>query len=90
MRVYLNVPYAEKDAAKARGARWDMQSRRWYVEATRPLGALSKWLPDWHSLAGKPDLPPETMADQGHPVTYRRFTNAVQRDNHYRLKHKPL
>lgn len=33
-RVWLAVPYAEKDAAKAAGARWDPQARRWY--APRP------------------------------------------------------
>lgn len=28
---YLNVPYAEKDQAKALGARWDAIARRWYI-----------------------------------------------------------
>ena len=29
MRVNLNVPYAEKDAAKAAGARWDAARKCW-------------------------------------------------------------
>lgn len=43
--IYLDVPYAQKDEAKALGARWDAGSKRWYV----PKGALAalfkRWLP---------------------------------------------
>jgi hypothetical protein len=42
-RVYLDVPYAEKDGAKALGARWDPEARRWYDP--RPLSAgLERWV----------------------------------------------
>src|SRR5215210_6234605 len=30
-RLWLDVPYAEKDTAKAAGARWDPDARRWYA-----------------------------------------------------------
>lgn len=30
-RIYLNVPYAEKDKAKADGARWDANAKKWYI-----------------------------------------------------------
>ena len=43
-RIWLDVAYAEKDAAKAAGARWDPGARRWY--APRPgIIALGTWLP---------------------------------------------
>ncbi len=29
--LILNVPYEQKDEAKALGARWDVTQRRWYV-----------------------------------------------------------
>ena len=29
-KVYLNVPYAEKERAKALGARWDRNIKKWY------------------------------------------------------------
>lgn len=29
---YLEVPYAEKDDAKARGARWDPAQKKWYID----------------------------------------------------------
>jgi Domain of unknown function (DUF5710) len=43
-RMWLDVPFAEKDEAKALGARWDPQARRWY--ATRAtMAALQRWAP---------------------------------------------
>ena len=30
-RVYLTVPYAEKDDAKALGAKWDREAKSWYA-----------------------------------------------------------
>jgi hypothetical protein len=30
-RVFLNVPYAEKDAAKQLGAKWDAKTKRWFI-----------------------------------------------------------
>ncbi|WP_157199584.1 DUF5710 domain-containing protein [Methylomonas koyamae] len=32
-KTYLNVPYAQKDAAKALGARWDASNKKWYIPA---------------------------------------------------------
>jgi len=33
-RIYLNVPYKEKDNAKASGARWDANIKKWYIYET--------------------------------------------------------
>ncbi|PRW62359.1 DUF5710 domain-containing protein [Actinopolyspora mortivallis] len=49
-RIWLDVPYGEKDRAKAAGARWDPTARRWYaprpgMEALRPWEALPE-VPD--------------------------------------------
>ena len=30
-RIYLKVPYAKKDEAKAKGARWDAEKKSWYI-----------------------------------------------------------
>jgi len=43
-RQYLDVPFREKDAAKALGARWDGAARRWYVEGG-DLAEFRAWLP---------------------------------------------
>jgi len=31
VRTYLKVPFSQKDAAKASGARWDPEQRKWYI-----------------------------------------------------------
>ncbi len=31
-RIYLTVPYSEKDNAKSYGARWDRDKKKWYYE----------------------------------------------------------
>jgi hypothetical protein len=31
IRIYLNVPYKEKEKAKKLGARWDQGSKKWYI-----------------------------------------------------------
>lgn len=43
-RIYLNVSYAEKDEAKALGARWDNGCRKWYITAKLNVDQFKKWL----------------------------------------------
>lgn len=40
----LNVPYAEKDQAKALGARWNKERRTWYVPDGQPTAPFTQWL----------------------------------------------
>ncbi|CAN7783041.1 exodeoxyribonuclease VII large subunit [Variovorax sp. LjRoot175] len=42
-RHYLTVPFKEKDAAKALGARYDPDSRRWWVRPDADLALFAKW-----------------------------------------------
>ena len=42
-RVYISVPYADKELAKARGARWDPQIRSWYIPEGTALEPLALW-----------------------------------------------
>lgn len=41
-RVYLDIPFSEKDAAKAAGARWDKDARKWY-DPNGNTSELAKW-----------------------------------------------
>ncbi|MFI3136422.1 MAG: DUF5710 domain-containing protein, partial [Methylococcaceae bacterium] len=34
-KIYLNVPFAQKDEAKALGARWDAAQKKWYISADK-------------------------------------------------------
>ena len=31
-KIYINVPYSQKDKAKALGALWDKDEKKWYVK----------------------------------------------------------
>ena len=42
-RVTLNVPFAEKDHAKAAGARWDKVEKVWYAPKGADLEKLGRW-----------------------------------------------
>lgn len=42
-KVYLNVPFAQKDAAKALGARWDAIVKKWYVPADKDITLFAQW-----------------------------------------------
>lgn len=44
-RTWLNVSRAEKDQAKALGARWDPNMARWFVPAATDLAPFERWLP---------------------------------------------
>ena len=43
-RVYINVPYSEKDEAKALGAKWDKKEKSWFVESGIDQKPFQKWL----------------------------------------------
>ncbi len=42
-KTYLNVPFAQKDAAKALGARWDAANKKWYVPANKDITPFEQW-----------------------------------------------
>jgi hypothetical protein len=52
-KIYLNVPYAQKDAVKALGARWDAANKKWYVPADIDNTLFAKWQSESATL----DLP---------------------------------
>jgi len=43
--TFLNVPFREKDEAKALGARWNPERRLWYVPAGLEVAPFQRWLP---------------------------------------------
>lgn len=45
-RQYLAVPYDEKGAAKAQGAKWDPEAKSWYAGPDADMTGLQKWLPE--------------------------------------------
>ncbi len=46
MRINLITPFAEKDAVKALGARWDASKKLWYITDVADLTPFARWIPD--------------------------------------------
>ncbi|TAN70217.1 MAG: hypothetical protein EPN17_06325 [Methylobacter sp.] len=42
-KIYLNVPFAQKDEAKALGARWDAIKKKWFVPTDKDVTLFTKW-----------------------------------------------
>ena len=59
-RHYLSVPYEEKDAARAAGARWDRAAKSWYAPEGGDPGKLSAW----DTVSGKAASRPELLSPQ--------------------------
>ena len=47
MNTYINVPFEEKDAAKALGARWDQSQKSWYIPEGINPAPFGHWLPNY-------------------------------------------
>ena len=50
--IYLEVPFAQKDQAKALGARWDGSARKWYIpdHLEEQAEQFRLWLPKTSAL----------------------------------------
>jgi hypothetical protein len=55
--MFLKVPFAEKEEAKALGARWNGERKSWYVPDGKPTEPFERWLP-----AGGADFVPAKAA----------------------------
>lgn len=45
MRIYLDVPYDEKNSAKQLGAKWDSQKRKWYFDGSiKEIYKFQRWI----------------------------------------------
>ena len=56
-RIDLRVPYAQKEEAKAFGARWDQGNQTWFAPPGTDLKPLKRWLPE--GVLDEPEEPPK-------------------------------
>jgi len=56
-KSWLDVPYAEKDEAKAAGARWDQPAKRWFCPRPELLPGLARWVPKPADQQREPAVP---------------------------------
>jgi hypothetical protein len=76
-RVYLAVPYKEKNEAKALGAQWDARQRCWYVPEGSELAPFEQWLPKWALDPGETICLPVLLLPTTCPVCRRSITCVV-------------
>ena len=57
-RIYLAVPFDEKDQAKSSGAKWDRKAKSWYLPVGIEWKPLFKWLPENQPERGEKDHDP--------------------------------
>ncbi len=44
MALILNVPYSQKDEAKALGAKWNPDIKKWYIDNRKKYNQFTKWI----------------------------------------------
>ncbi len=79
-RRYLDVPYKERKEAKAAGARWDRDAKRWYApEDLEDLSGLDRWksreqVPKYPGFKLRPILTkePRARSERDHEVFRKR------------------
>lgn len=54
---FLEVPYEERGAAKALGARWDAAAKKWFVPEGRDAEVFAHWMPSDKLQSFPPKLP---------------------------------
>jgi antirestriction protein ArdC/phage/plasmid primase-like uncharacterized protein len=57
-RVYLAVPYSERTAARAAGARWDKVAKSWCAGPDADMAALGKWKTEHVPVQQAPAMTP--------------------------------
>lgn len=70
-RTYLDVPFDDKDRAKAAGARWDTDKRRWYHTHSETPESLKRFLPKSKPVA---EADPKAPAQPTRLETQKRTT----------------
>jgi len=82
----LKGPFAQKDAAKELGARWDAARKIWYVTDPECIEWFSDWMPEVQTETAKATgtFAPKPNASRGvvsGPKIVSRFTFHVSRCN---------
>lgn len=63
-RVILDVPFAQKDRAKAAGALFDPERKQWFVSLRGPLEGVKRWLPEKYKELAVPYCPPGALQEK--------------------------
>jgi hypothetical protein len=76
-KTYLNVPFAQKDEAKALGARWDAANKKWFVSADKDITLFARWRSQPDSLESNAITTSEPRSRNASTKTGSPGNNAV-------------
>ncbi|MDJ0719127.1 MAG: DUF5710 domain-containing protein [Prochloraceae cyanobacterium] len=81
-KIYLNVPYSQKDFAYKLGAKWDPEYRKWYVTSGTDLTPFRPWYPPISTPRLTIELVPSTEENyfyRGNPFCFKlcHFANKL-------------
>ena len=62
MRINLVTPFAEKDAVKALGDRWDAAKKLWYITDVADLTPFMRWIPNLEAASEPSGGPAKSAA----------------------------
>lgn len=68
--IILKVPYAEKDEAKALGARWNSARKTWYVPDGQAAAPFERWLAPHQPGESAASSSPSPKASSGRVDAY--------------------
>ncbi|MFT5532159.1 MAG: hypothetical protein ACI8WM_002051 [Burkholderiaceae bacterium] len=72
--IFLTVPFAEKDQAKALGARWNAAQKKWYVPDGANSGLFEKWHPQAMVVGATNSVSKEpSMMEVGLTITGEKY-----------------
>lgn len=85
-KIFLNVPYEEKDQVKRLGARWDVEDRGWYIPEKLQRAAFEQWLPRMFQANAKP---PHILSELiPSPSWYINLRSLLPADDWTSLRHQ--
>ena len=83
LRVYLNVPYDEKEEAKSLGCLWDPERRSWYVrDSDHGKSQVSRCLTKYCKTAPYKLIDGRKVLIKNVPPECRGFTTNLRRNPH--------
>jgi len=56
MSIQIEVPYQEKNDAKAKGAFWDTNNKTWYIPERKKIDDFQNWFPEQTDIIIKPPI----------------------------------
>ena len=77
MRINLVTPFAEKDAAKALGARWDSTKKLWYIVDVADLTPFLRWIPNLEAASQESVGSDAQARRQVEPDSIRRSAGVI-------------